>query len=200
MQLRHAFVISLKEGTEVLRQIFFIDFGERTHNAKIKRDVATKRSRCETHLDVAGVHVSMKKAVTKHLREKNRDAISGKFFHVHASIPQALCLAYGHAVHALHHHDIGHAIVPVHLGNHDQIQALHIAAQLRGVGRFSQQVQLVMQVFVELGHHLAGFEPLAIGRSALHPTGHHAHQRQVLVESLDHIGPEHLHGNFTPAR
>ena len=104
----------------------------------------------------------MKKPVTKNLGEENRNAITGQFFQVHAGINQPLGLADGHPVHALHHHDVGHAEVPDHLGNQDQIKTLHIAAQLGSVRSFPQQVQLIVQVFIKLTHHLARFQALAI--------------------------------------
>ena len=56
-----------------------------------------------------------------------------------------------------------------------------------------------MQVFVELGDYLAGFEALAVAGGALDPTGHHAHQRQVFLESADHVGPQHLHRHLAAA-
>jgi len=100
-------------------------------------------------------------------------------------------------VHPLHHHHVRHAIVPVHLGDHHQIEALHVASQLRGVRSLAQQIEFVMKVFVELGHHLARLQAFAIARGAFDPAGHHAHQRQILFESPDHIGPQHLDSDLT---
>jgi len=76
--------------------------------------------------------------------------------------------------------------VPDHLGDQHQIKALHVAAQLGRVGRFAHQVQLVVQVFVKLGHHLAGFEAFAVGAQVFHPARHHAHQAQVFVDDGQH--------------
>ena len=61
---------------------------------------------------------------------------------------------------------------------------------------FAHQVELVVQVFVELGHHLAWLEPLAIGRQPLDPAGHHAHQAQVLVDDRQHARAQHLDGHL----
>src|SRR2546425_12867156 len=51
-----------------------------------------------------------------------------------------------------------------------------------GRAQAADQVQLIVQVVVELGHDLAGLEALAVGRQALDPARHHVHQRQVLVD------------------
>ena len=79
-------------------------------------------------------------------------------------------LADRHAVHALHHDHARGAQVPHHLGHQHQVQALHVAPQLRGVGGLAHQVELVVQVDVELGHHLARLQPLAVGATAARPS------------------------------
>ena len=57
-----------------------------------------------------------------------------------------------------------------------------------------------MQVSIELGHHFARFEPLAVGRQALDPGGHHVHQGQVFFNRRQNIGSQDFDGNFTPTR
>jgi hypothetical protein len=110
----------------------------------------------------------------------------------------ALDLADGHALHALHHHHVGVA-ESQNISGTAPGPARHVAAQLRGVGGFAHQVQLVVQVGVELGHHLARLQALAVGRQALDPAGHHAHQRQVVVDDLQHAGAQHLDGHLALA-
>ena len=56
-----------------------------------------------------------------------------------------------------------------------------------------------MQIGVEFGHHFARFEPLAVGRQALDPAGHHVHQGQVFFNGRQHVGPQDFDGDFTPA-
>ena len=143
------------------------------------------------------MHVAVKKTIAKHLGEKYRHAITREFFHVHPGIAQALGLTNRHTLHALHHHHIGHAVVPNHFRNHDQIKPRHVASQLGCAGGFAQQVKLVVQVLVKLGHHLARFEALAIFGCAFHPAGHHVHQRQVFFNRRLHVGPQHLDSDFT---
>ena len=98
----------------------------------------------------------MEKTIAKYLREENSDAVFGQLRNVNASISQSRHLADGQALHALHHDHFGVAVVPIHFRNEDQVEALHVAAQLRSVGGFSHQVQLVVQMLVEFGNHFSG--------------------------------------------
>ena len=124
-------------------------------DAEIERDVATEALGRDAHLDVARVHVGVEETVAKHLREEDRDAVARQLRDVDPGIAQALHLADRHAVHAFHHdHALG-AQVPDHFGHEDQVEALHVAAQLRGIGGLAHQVELVMLIVRELGHHLA---------------------------------------------
>ena len=88
------------------------------------------------------------------------------------------------------------AVIPEDFGNQHQIQAFHIAAQLRGIGGFADQVQLVMQIVVELGNHFPGLEPLAIMGEPFQPARHHVHQRQILVDHGLHARAQHLDGDI----
>ena len=135
----------------------------------------------------------MEKAIAKHLGEKDRHAIARELGHVHAGLLEPLDLADGHTGHTLHHDHFRMAIVPQHFRNEHQVQAGHVAAQLGRVRRLAHQVQFVVQVLVEFAHHLAGLEPLRIGRQALDPAGHHRHQRQVFLDHRQHVRAQHLH-------
>ena len=197
VQLGHTFVVAPEEGHKVLRQILLVHLSQCADDAKVQRDVAAKGFGRQADLDVAGVHVGMKKAVAEHLGKKQRHPIARQLGDVHTRFAQAIHLANGHTVHALHDQDFGGAQVPPHLGDEHQVQPLHVAAQLGCTGGFAHQIQLVVQVFVELGHHLAWLQSLAICRQAFHPAGHHAHQAQVLVDDIEHARPQHLHCHLT---
>jgi len=82
--------------------------------------------------------------------------------------------------------------VPEHLGDQHQAQVFHVAPQLGGVGSFAHEVELVVQVFVEFGHHLTGLEPLAVIAQAFDPARHQAHEGKVLLDHRQHAGPQHL--------
>ena len=104
----------------------------------------------------------MEKTIAKHLCEKDGHAVPRQLGNVHTRLAQRIDLADGQAVHALHHDHFLGAVVPNHLGDQDQIQARHVAAQLRGIRGFAHQIKLVMQVLVKFGHHLARLEAFAI--------------------------------------
>ena len=196
VQLGHAFVVAAKEGQEVLRQVFLVPVGQRADDAEIQRDVAAETARIQADHDVARVHVGMEEAVAKDLGEEDGDAVTRQLGDVDTGVAQALQLADGHAVHALHHHHRGSAEIPHHLGHQHQIEALHVAAQLGGVGGFAYQVEFVVQVVVELGHHLAGLEPLAVGPGPFDHPRQLVQQLQVVVHHLQHAGAQHFHRHF----
>ena len=76
MQLRNPLVIASEKCGEVLRQVIFIDLGQRANNPEIQRNVLTQTVGFNADLYVSGVHVGMEKAVPKHLSEENSDAIT----------------------------------------------------------------------------------------------------------------------------
>ncbi|MPM69353.1 hypothetical protein SDC9_116298 [bioreactor metagenome] len=88
------------------------------------------------------------------------------------------------------------AEIPENLGNLHKIKPVHIAAQLRGIGGFADQIKLVVQIVVELGHHLQRLQALAVAGELFHPAGHHAHQRHILVDHRQHARAQHLHGHI----
>src|SRR5690606_41039781 len=71
MQLGNTTVIPPEERQEVLSKIVFIMLGQRSHDPEIKRDIAPQGFRCVRHIDIAGVHVGVKKPVCKDLHEKD---------------------------------------------------------------------------------------------------------------------------------
>ena len=163
VQLGHALVVAPEKSGEVLRQVFLVHLGERAHDAKVQRDVAPKGFGLQADLDVARVHVGVEKTVAKHLGEENRHTVARQLLDVDTGLAQALHLVDRYALHALHDQHLGRAEIPHHLGDEHQIHALHIAPQLGGVGGLAQHVELVVQIGVELGHHLARLEAFAVG-------------------------------------
>jgi len=117
VQFGHALVVAVKEGDEVLGEVVLVDLGQRADDAEVQGDVAPECGRVQADLDVARVHVGVEEAVAEHLGEEDGDAVAGQLLDVDSSIAQTLDLADGHALHALHHHDGGRAVVPDHLGH-----------------------------------------------------------------------------------
>jgi hypothetical protein len=103
VQLGHALVVAPEEGHEVLRQVVLVVVGQRADDAEVQRDVAAEGGRVEADLDVARVHVGVEEAVAEDLGEEDRHAVARQLLEVDAGLAQAVDLADGHAVHALHH-------------------------------------------------------------------------------------------------
>jgi hypothetical protein len=62
----------------------------------------------------------------------------------------------------------------------------------------AHQVELVVQVFIELGHHFARLEAAPIARQPLHPARHGAHEGEVIFDHGQHVGPQHLDRDLAP--
>ncbi|OIQ69283.1 hypothetical protein GALL_491170 [mine drainage metagenome] len=197
MQLGYPLVITPEKSREILCQVLFVGLCQGADNAKIKRDVTPKCGRLDTDLDIAGMHVCMEKSIPKNLGKENRDTIARQFGNIHASRTQPINLVDRNTLHALHDHDVGHAIVPEHLGNQNQVKIGHVAPQLCRTGGLTHQVQLIVQVLVKLGHHFARLEPFAVIGQTVDPASHHSHQVQVFVDGRQHARTQHFDGNFT---
>ena len=188
VRLGDALVVALEEGEEVLRQVVLVDVGQRAHDAEVERDVLTVR--CDEN--VARMHVGVKEAVAEHLGEEDFDAGARQRGHVHALGAQGIDLRDRQAVHALHHHRAGTAVVPVDLGHREQWRIAEIAAQLRTVRRLAHQVQFVAEVLGKLGHHLARLQPAPFRPHAFEQRGSGFHQCDVVGDDVFDARPQHL--------
>jgi hypothetical protein len=166
------------------------DSVRRTNNAEIQRNVAPKSVWREADLDVAGVHVGMEKTVAKHLRKKDGDPILCQLLDVDASLSELCHLADGHTVPCAPSPSLnGRAVIPQISGISHQLQALHIAPQLRGAGRLTHQVQFVMQVYLSNSATTSrGRNRFPSADRLLDPGGHHAHQAQVFLNGPSILG------------
>src|SRR5260363_455036 len=99
MQAGTAAVIPLKKRQKILRQIVFVEVGQRTDDAEIKRDVSTGMRWIQTHQNIARVHLGMKKAVPKHLREKYFNAVARQPGKINATAVQRYGLTDRYALH-----------------------------------------------------------------------------------------------------
>ena len=75
-----------------------------------------------------------------------------------------------------------------------------IAPQLAGIRRFAAKVQLVVQIGVELSHHFAWLEALAVGKQALQQPGHCAQQCQILFNDRQNAWAQNLDRDFLAVR
>ncbi len=192
MQRRDPVVVALEEREEVLREVVLVEVRQRADDPEIERDIAPELRRIETHLDIAGVHVRMEKAVAEHLREEDLDAFARELRNIDASRAQRIDLADRHADHPLHHEHARRAELPVHLRHEQQIEPDEIAPQLAAVRGFAHQVEFVVQIFVEFGDDFARLQPFTVGPQALRPDSEVAQQRQVGVDHGQHVRPQHF--------
>jgi hypothetical protein len=97
----------------------------------------------------------MEITITEYLGEKDLDAGATEFLQVDAARAQRVDARDRQAVHPGHDHDLGCAVVPIHLGHREQDRALEIASQLGAVRGFPDQVEFVVEVLGELVDDLA---------------------------------------------
>src|SRR5690625_7397766 len=84
----------------------FIKLGQCPHNAKIKSNILTKSLGLDRDIDIARVHVRVKKTIAKNLAEKNLYPLACQLGQIDTRIYQGLGLAHLHPVHALHSKNI----------------------------------------------------------------------------------------------
>ena len=139
------------------------------------------------------MHVGVEEAVAEHLGEEDLHAGGGELGNVHAGFPQALDLADRDALHAVHHHHVFRAPVPIHFGHGEQRRIPEIASELRAVGRLPHQIELVFQMFLELGDHLARTQAPAVGEQRLDQSRQRIEQADVVRDHRADAGAQHFH-------
>ena len=114
-------VIAIEHREEILGEVVLVARIERADDAEVDRRIARIGRIVDEHEDVAGVHVGVEEVVAEHLREEDLHAVLGELADVRAGRAQPRHVADGHAVDALHHHHVHAAVVPVHLGDVEQV-------------------------------------------------------------------------------
>ena len=105
-------------------------------------------------------------------------------------LAQLVDLADGRAVHPLHHHHPGMAVIPEHFRHHQQVRAIEIAAQLGSTGRLAHQVKLVLQMFFEFRHHLARLEAFSVSPQGFDQAAADIQQVDILVDQRRNAGAQ----------
>ncbi len=90
VQLRHAAVVAVEHGEEILREVVLVARVERTDDAEVDRGVARPRRIVDQHEDVAGMHVGVEEVVAEHLGEEDAHAVLGQQLDVGAGAAQPL--------------------------------------------------------------------------------------------------------------
>jgi len=196
MQLGDLAVVALEEGHQVARQVVLILGRQAADDAEVHRDVLRAPRLMAADEDVAGVHVGMEEAVAKHLGEEDLHAALGELAHIGVLPRQPGHVGHRDAVDALHHQHLRAAIVPVDLRHVEQRRAFEIALELAGVGRFAQQVQLVVDglgVVVDDFHQV---QTARVDGDALGAVGQHEQPGQILTDDRLEVRAHHLDHHF----
>ena len=113
----------------------------------------------------------MKKSVIKYLSKKDFNSGARQCRNINARLLEAVDLADGNAVHALHRKDGRSAVIPHDFRHPQQISpatlSTEVASQLTAIRGLPQEIELVVQVLIELSDHLAGLEASTIRHQAL---------------------------------
>ena len=147
--------------------------------------------------DVARVHVGVEEAVTEHLGKEDFDAAFGQFLHVSALVCEGGQIGHWNAVDPLHHQHLVATPVPVDAGDIQQLGALEVAPQLRGIGGFAVQVQLVEDGLFVILDHLDRAQTTTIGRNALQQACGQKQPLDILIDGFANTRTNHLDHHLT---
>ena len=89
-------------------------------------------------------------------------------------------------------------MIPADFRNENQIAALHIVAQLAGVGRLALQIQFLMQMALYLRNHFHRFEPFSIDMIFFKVACRCVHTLDIDFDQLINIRSQHFHRDLAP--
>ncbi len=196
----HAPVVAIEDRQKVLCQVMLVPRIERTHDAEVHGRIAWVFRIVDRDEDISRVHVGVKEVMAEHLGEKYLHPVLGQPADVGAGGPQPGHVADGHAVYALHDHDVQAAIIPIHLGHVQQVRPLEITLQLRGVRRLAHQIQLIENRLFVLGHDLARTQAAPFAPEPLRQIRNLVQDFQVALDPLAHAGTQHFDDDFLTVR
>ena len=143
--------------------------------------------------DVARMHVGVEEAVAEHLREEDLDAGAREPLEVDARAASSSAMR-----------PIGMPAIRSMTSTSLAVQSQwisgtsssgewqEVAAQLRAVGRLAREVELVVDGLLELGDDFARPQPLAVAPQPLDQRRRRVHQREVVLDDVGDVGPQHL--------
>ncbi len=138
----------------------------------------------------------MEETVAEHLGEEDLHAAFGQLAHVGVLPCQTGHVCHRYAIDALHDEHLRPAIVPVHLRHVEQCRALEVAPELAGVGRFAQQVELVVDGLGIVVDHFHQVQAACVDGDAFGGIGQHEQPGQVLADDRLEVRPYHLDHHF----
>ncbi len=134
----------------------------------------------------------MEEAVAEHLRKEDLHAALGQQLHVDAVLLQRRHVGDGNAVDALHHQHGFATVVGIDLRHVQHRAIFKVTAQLNGVGRFAQQIQLVDQRFLVVAHHLHGTQTAPVRQQARHPARQAIDELHIRFDHRQDVRADHL--------
>ena len=127
MRSGHASIIPAKERQKILREITLVGVRQRSHDAEVERDVFAPVRWLGRDEDVARMHVGVEKAVAKDLGKEDLHAEASESLEIDRVVLEAIHLADGRALHALHDHDFAVAPVPIDFWHAQQRRVQKVA-------------------------------------------------------------------------
>ncbi len=182
VQLGNAAVVALEEGQQVARKIVLIVRRQAADDAEVHCDVLRLPGVAARDENVARMHVGVEKSVAEYLGKEDLDARFGQLLHVCALVEQGFHVGHRQAADPLHDHHLVAAQVPVHLGDVQQRRVFEIAPQLRSVGGFTVQVQLVEDGLLVIADHFHGAQAACLAGYALQQPGGEEQPLHVLMD------------------
>ena len=167
MHFGDAAVVAIKKREKVAREIILIERSQPPHNAEVVKNKAPLR----VDMDIARMHIGVKKSIAENLREKNLDAVAGEAAQIDSGGGEGFGLRDGNAAQKLHHHRLARAKIPMDFRHARARVGGEIAAQLGAVGGFEQKVGFDFKMAVELVDDGAGAQALAVGQAAIRQRG-----------------------------
>ena len=192
MQLRNAVIVAVEEREEILGQVAAVFGGKGTDDAEVDGRVARVVRIVDQHEDVSRVHVGVEEVVPEDLREEDLDAVLGEPLDVRPGRAECFHVADRRAEDAFLHHDLGQAVVEVHVGNVEEIRTREVALELRRVRRLAHQVELVENRLLVLADDFQRPQPVGQRPVAVRELGKPPQDLEIALDLLLDTGSQKL--------
>ena len=154
MQFGHAFVIAAQKGHKIIRQIMLIIITQAAHDTEIHQRDAHRFVRLwDDDKDIAGMHISMKIAITKNLGEKQFYPCLGNFLSADTGSFQLIDFINTNTANTFHDQDIFSRQIPVYFRNNELFGILEITFKLGCIGGLAHQIKFIEDDFSIFLYH-----------------------------------------------
>ena len=191
MQHRDFVIVLAEEREQVPRQVVLVFPGQAADDAAVDGDVTGFGGVVPRDEDIAGMHVGMEEIVAEDLGEEYLHTTLGQLLEIGALGAQGIDIRHRNAVDALLDHDLTMGQRPVNGGHVEQRRALEVALELRGVGSFLVEIELVEQRRFVVLHHFHRAEATRFGDPA-HQAREGVQQADILAHDAIDTGANDL--------